>query len=40
MKRHSISTSDIIEGVRSVPDGILEIVYKQLDGWGYIKETP
>jgi len=40
MKRHNISTSDIIEGVRSVPDGILEIVSKQQKGWGYIKETP
>lgn len=40
MKRHKIEASNIIEGVRSVPDGILEIVSKQLDGWGYIKETP
>jgi intracellular sulfur oxidation DsrE/DsrF family protein len=40
MKQHNISTSDIIEGVRSVPDGILEIVSKQQKGWGYIKETP
>ncbi|WP_298238808.1 DsrE family protein [uncultured Algibacter sp.] len=38
MKRHKAEASDIIEGVRSVPDGILEIVTKQNEGWGYIKE--
>jgi len=38
MKRHNIDNSQIISGVRSVPDGILEIIQKQLDGWGYIKE--
>ena len=38
MKRHKIDASQLIVGVRSVPDGILEIVEKQAEGWGYIKE--
>ena len=38
MKRHKIDTSELIPGVASVPDGILEIVEKQSQGWGYIKE--
>jgi intracellular sulfur oxidation DsrE/DsrF family protein len=38
MKRHKIDASDLMDGVRSVPDGILEIVQKQSEGWGYIKE--
>ena len=38
MKRHKIKDSQIIGGVRSVPDGILEIIEKQQEGWGYIKE--
>ncbi|WP_242203563.1 DsrE family protein [Aestuariivivens insulae] len=39
MKRHSVDASQLISGVRSVPDGILEIIEKQKDGWGYIKES-
>lgn len=39
MKRHKIEQSDLIPGVTSVPDGILEIVQKQAEGWGYIKEA-
>ncbi|MBU3821539.1 DsrE family protein [Flavobacteriaceae bacterium XHP0103] len=39
MKRHNTNASDLIAGVRSVPDGILEIIAKQKDGWGYIKES-
>ncbi|WP_027136612.1 DsrE family protein [Gaetbulibacter saemankumensis] len=38
MKRHKTTSSDLIEGVTTVPDGILEIVSKQNEGWGYIKE--
>ena len=38
MRRHKTEKGQLIEGVRSVPDGILEIVQKQQDGWGYIKE--
>jgi len=39
MKRHKIQQSDLIPGVISVPDGILEIIQKQAEGWGYIKEA-
>jgi hypothetical protein len=39
MKRHKIKQGDLISGVTSVPDGILEIVNKQAEGWGYIKEA-
>ena len=39
MNRHKIAQSDLIPGVTSVPDGILEIVQKQAEGWGYIKEA-
>ncbi|MBD0822470.1 DsrE family protein [Aestuariibaculum marinum] len=38
MKRHKTKDSDLIKGVKQVPDGILEIVSKQNQGWGYIKE--
>jgi len=38
MKRHKIDADEIVPGVTSVPDGILEIIEKQADGWGYIKE--
>ena len=38
MKRHKTDASKLVDGVRSVPDGILEIVQKQQEGWGYIKE--
>ncbi|MCK0157815.1 DsrE family protein [Cellulophaga sp. F20128] len=38
LNRHKIEASQLIKGVRAVPDGILEIVEKQAQGWGYIKE--
>ena len=38
MKRHKIDKSQLISGVKTVPDGILEIILKQKEGWGYIKE--
>jgi uncharacterized protein len=38
MKRHKISDNQLIPGLRQVPDGILEIIVKQKEGWGYIKE--
>ena len=38
MKRHKVDKSQIILGVESVPDGILEIIEKQQEGYGYIKE--
>jgi len=39
MKRHKMVHDDLIPGVGSVPDGIFEIVMKQQEGWGYIKEV-
>ncbi|MCH4553477.1 MULTISPECIES: DsrE family protein [Aestuariibaculum] len=39
MKRHNTKDEDLIKGVKQVPDGILEIVSKQKEGWGYIKES-
>ena len=38
MKRHEVDKSQLISGVTTVPDGILEIIMKQAEGWGYIKE--
>ena len=38
MKRHKITDDQLIPGLTQVPDGILEIVTKQAEGWGYIKE--
>ena len=38
MKRHKISDDQLIPGLVQVPDGILEIIMKQAEGWGYIKE--
>lgn len=39
MKRRSVSPNQLIPGVIVVPDGILEIIQKQQQGWGYIKES-
>ena len=39
LERKKKKKSDLIEGVQVVPDGILEIVQKQKEGWGYIKEA-
>lgn len=39
MKRHKIEPSQLVPGVTTVPDGILEIITKQAEGWGYIKES-
>ena len=39
MRRHKVDASELIPGVTSVPDGILEIIQKQAEGWGYIKES-
>ena len=39
MKRYNVDKSQLISGVQTVPDGILEIVEKQGEGWGYIKEA-
>lgn len=39
MKRHDVKEKDLLPGVKSVPDAIMEIVKKQSQGWGYIKES-
>lgn len=39
LNHHEIEASQLIKGVRAVPDGILEIVQKQEQGWSYIKEA-
>jgi len=39
MKRHNVDASQLIPGVTTVPDGILEIIKRQAEGWGYIKEA-
>ncbi|CAN5351442.1 DsrE family protein [soil metagenome] len=39
MKRYNIDSTALLPGVDMVPDGILEIVNKQSEGWGYIKEA-
>ncbi|HMG90322.1 MAG TPA: DsrE family protein [Chryseolinea sp.] len=38
MKRYNIDKTQLITGVEVVPDAIMEIVTKQGEGWGYIKE--
>ena len=37
MKSNKIQKSDLFPGVKTVPDGIYEIISKQREGWGYIK---
>ncbi|SIN68146.1 hypothetical protein SAMN05444394_0656 [Algoriphagus halophilus] len=39
LDRYKLPTSSLIPGVGTVPDGILEIIKKQQEGWGYIKES-
>jgi uncharacterized protein len=39
MKRYSVTKSQLLPGVGTVPDAIMEIVQKQGEGWGYIKEV-
>ncbi len=39
LKRYELTQSDLLNGVGTVPDGILEIVMRQNEGWGYIKEA-
>lgn len=39
MKRHKATKEDLVSGVEPVPDGIMEIILKQQQGWGYIKEA-
>jgi uncharacterized protein len=39
MKRYSVTKNQLLPGVGTVPDAIMEIVQKQGEGWGYIKEV-
>jgi intracellular sulfur oxidation DsrE/DsrF family protein len=39
MKRYNVTFKELLPGVMTVPDAILEIVQKQGEGWGYIKEV-
>jgi len=39
MKRFNVLDTDLVKGVVIVPDAILEIVNRQGEGWGYIKEA-
>jgi intracellular sulfur oxidation DsrE/DsrF family protein len=39
MKRYDTKKEQLVKGVEVVPDGIIEIVTKQSEGWGYIKEA-
>lgn len=39
MKRYQVDASQLIPGVTTVPDGILQIIKRQAEGWGYIKEA-
>ncbi|SMP07435.1 hypothetical protein SAMN06265367_101598 [Algoriphagus winogradskyi] len=38
LEKHGKNKSDLIPGVGSVPDGIYELLLRQQEGWGYIKE--
>ena len=39
MNRYKVKEKQLVKGVEVVPDGIVEIVNKQAEGWGYIKEA-
>jgi uncharacterized protein len=39
MKREQVDISQVIQNVSPVPDAIIEIVTRQGEGWGYIKEA-
>jgi uncharacterized protein len=39
MKRYNVDKSQLLPGIQVVPDAIIEIVTKQGEGWGYIKES-
>ena len=36
---HNVEKTMLIPGVKTVPDGIYELISKQADGYGYIKVT-
>lgn len=37
LKRKNVDESQLIPGVKVVPDAIYEIISRQKEGWGYIK---
>ncbi len=37
MKNNKVQRDQLLTGVKTVPDGIYEIISKQREGWGYIK---
>jgi intracellular sulfur oxidation DsrE/DsrF family protein len=37
MKNNKVEMGQLFTGVKTVPDGIYEIISKQREGWGYIK---
>jgi intracellular sulfur oxidation DsrE/DsrF family protein len=37
MKNNNVERSQLMDGIKTVPDGIYEIISKQHEGWGYIK---
>lgn len=39
LSKHDLTEAALIPGVKTVPDGILEIADKQQQGWSYIKEN-
>lgn len=39
LKKYNIPESELLKGVQTVPDGIMQIVQKQRNGWAYIKEA-
>jgi intracellular sulfur oxidation DsrE/DsrF family protein len=39
MKNNAVEKSQLLPGVKTVPDGIYEIISRQHDGWGYIKAS-
>lgn len=39
MERYKVAESDLVAGVEVVPDAIIQIVTRQGEGWGYIKES-
>jgi uncharacterized protein len=39
MQRFAVDQSQLLPGTQVVPDAIMEIVTRQAEGWGYIKEA-
>jgi uncharacterized protein len=39
MKRYNVTQAQLLPNIEPVPDAIIEIVTRQGEGWGYIKEA-